>query len=166
MGRGGARRGNPARLPGMVPGAVAPELPAMSEVDVLGADLWATGVSTENHPIAPLREWLAARGAVPAASLVVMDGPARVLVAGIVTHRQRPSTAGGAVFINLEDETGVVNVICSPGLWTRHRGSAAQAPALIVRGRLKGAERPARSMRRAPRPLELALAVSRSRDFR
>jgi error-prone DNA polymerase len=158
--------GSPARLPGMVPGAVAPELPAMSEVDVLGADLWATGVSTENHPIAPLREWLAARGAVPAASLVVLDGPARVLVAGIVTHRQRPSTAGGTVFINLEDETGVVNVICSPGLWTHHRGSAAQAPALIVRGRLEGAGAARSVVAERLEPLELALAVSRSRDFR
>ena len=157
--------GSPARLPGMVPGAVAPDLPAMSEIDTLAADLWATGLSTDNHPLVPLREWLAARGVTPAASLVAM-APARVLVAGIVTHRQRPSTAGGTVFVNLEDETGVVNVICSPGLWARHRGSVASAPALLVRGRLEGAGAARTVVAERLEPLELAMAVGRSRDFR
>jgi len=137
----------------------------MSEIDTLAADLWATGLSTDNHPLAPLREWLAARGVTPAASLVAM-APARVLVAGIVTHRQRPSTAGGTVFVNLEDETGVVNVICSPGLWARHRGSVASAPALLVRGRLEGAGAARTVVAERLEPLELAMAVGRSRDFR
>ena len=46
-----------------------------------------------------------------------------MLVGGVVTHRQRPATAGGITFINLEDETGMLNVVCSPGLWQRYRGS-------------------------------------------
>jgi error-prone DNA polymerase len=158
--------GSPARLPGMVPGAVAPALPAMDEVDVLAADLWATGVSTESHPVAPLREWLARQGVAPAASLVEVDGPARVRVAGIVTHRQRPSTAGGTVFVNLEDETGVVNVICSPGLWAHHRGAVASAPALLVRGRLEGAGAARSVVAERLEVLELNMAVGRSRDFR
>jgi len=157
--------GRPERLPGMVPGASAPDLPEMGEVDELAADLWATGVSTDSHPLAPLREWLAARGVRPAAALVETD-PGRVLVAGIVTHRQRPSTAGGTVFINLEDETGVVNVICSPGLWSRHRGSVAQASALIVRGRLEGIGAARSVVAERLEALELAMAIGRSRDFR
>ena len=52
----------------------------------------------------------------------------RVLVGGIVTHRQRPATAGGITFINLEDETGMLNVTCSPGLWQRFR-RVARRPA-------------------------------------
>ena len=56
---------------------------------------------------------------------------------GVVTHRQRPESAKGTVFLNLEDETGMVNVICSPGAWERWRPVARGAPALLVRGRLE-----------------------------
>jgi error-prone DNA polymerase len=150
----------------MVPGAVAPALPAMNEVDQLAADIWATGVSTDNHPLAPLREWLDGRGVLPAASLGEAAGAGKVLVAGIVTHRQRPSTAGGTVFINLEDETGVVNVICSPGLWAHHRPAVASAAALVVRGRLEGAGAAPSVVAERLEVLELATAVGRSRDFR
>ena len=158
--------GRPERLPDMVPGAVAPKLAEMSEVDQLAADIWATGVSTDNHPLAPLREWLDGRGVRPAASLVEATAPGKVLVAGVVTHRQRPSTAGGTVFINLEDETGVVNVICSPGLWAHHRAAVASAPALVVRGRLEGAGAARSVVAERLEVLELAMAVGRSRDFR
>ena len=58
-------------------------------------------------------------------------------MAGVVTHRQRPESAGGAVFLNLEDETGLVNVICSRGAWVRWRHVARSSPALLVRGRLE-----------------------------
>jgi DNA polymerase III alpha subunit len=61
----------------------------------------------------------------------------RVRVGGIVTHRQRPATAGGVTFLNLEDETGMLNVICSPGLWQRYRRVARTSTALVVRGRLE-----------------------------
>ncbi|HQV20565.1 MAG TPA: OB-fold nucleic acid binding domain-containing protein, partial [Gordonia sp. (in: high G+C Gram-positive bacteria)] len=71
--------------------------------------------------------------------LSVADG-ARVLVGGAVTHRQRPATASGVTFINLEDETGMVNVVCSVGLWSRYRDLAHSAPALLVRGKLQNAE--------------------------
>jgi error-prone DNA polymerase len=54
-----------------------------------------------------------------------------------VTHRQRPATASGITFMNLEDETGLVNVICSVGVWTRFRRVARDAPALVVRGILE-----------------------------
>src|ERR671910_213305 len=61
----------------------------------------------------------------------------RIRVGGIVTHRQRPATAGGVTFMNLEDETGMLNVTCSPGLWQRYRRVARTSAALIVRGRLE-----------------------------
>ena len=59
------------------------------------------------------------------------------MVAGLVTHRQRPATASGITFMNLEDETGLVNIVCSPGAWKRHRRTARESPALIVRGILE-----------------------------
>ena len=57
-----------------------------------------------------------------------------------MTHRQRPATAGGTTFVNLEDETGLVNVVVSKGCWARHRQVVQTAPALLVRGRLENAE--------------------------
>jgi error-prone DNA polymerase len=61
----------------------------------------------------------------------------RILVAGIVTHRQRPATASGTTFLNLEDEHGLINVIVSKGCWQRHKHVALTAVALIVRGRVE-----------------------------
>ena len=60
-----------------------------------------------------------------------------VTVAGLVTHRQRPPTARGVVFISLEDETGMVNVICPPQVWERHQRMATAAPALLIQGRIE-----------------------------
>jgi error-prone DNA polymerase len=61
----------------------------------------------------------------------------RVWIAGLVTHRQRPATARGVTFLNVEDETGLVNVICGVGFWKRHRLVLRDASALIVRGLLE-----------------------------
>ena len=55
-------------------------------------------------------------------------------VAGVVTHRQRPHTASGMIFLNLEDETGLLNVSCRAGMWRRYRNIGRRAVALIVRG--------------------------------
>nr|WP_276511380.1 OB-fold nucleic acid binding domain-containing protein [Candidatus Frankia nodulisporulans] len=88
-----------------------------------------------------------------------------MLVAGVVTHRQRPATAAGTTFVNLEDETGLVNVICSPGLWTRHRTVARTATALVVRGRVERAQDVVNVI--AERMWPLSVSVPRqSRDFR
>jgi hypothetical protein len=67
--------------------------------------------------------------------LIGAEGPG--LVAGVVTHRQHPETANGAVFMNLEDETGHVNVIFSKGAWLRWKEVARREPALIIRGSLQ-----------------------------
>jgi error-prone DNA polymerase len=63
-----------------------------------------------------------------------------VKVAGVVTHRQRPMTAQGVTFLNLEDETGLVNVVVSKGCWARFRRVAQESPAMTIRGRLERAE--------------------------
>jgi len=125
------------RLPGIVTGLSAPQLPGMDDWEEAVADLWATGVSPDGHPIRFLRADLDRRGAVTAQELRSVPDGARVLVGGVVTHRQRPATAAGVTFVNLEDETGLVNVVVSRGCWQRHRVVARSAPALLVSGRLE-----------------------------
>ena len=102
--------------------------------------MWATGLSPDAHPVQFLRDQLAADGALPIAALGEVEAGTRIRVGGIVTHRQRPATAGGVTFVNLEDETGMLNVTCSPGLWQRYRRVARTSAALIVRGRLEKTE--------------------------
>jgi error-prone DNA polymerase len=134
---GAAAQERAGRLPGTATGISAPVLPGMDEVDRLVADVWATGLSPETHPAQFAREHLTSLGALPIETLRRVEDRRRVLVGGIVTHRQRPGTAGGITFINLEDETGLLNVVCSPGLWQRYRRVARSSPALLVRGRLE-----------------------------
>ena len=63
----------------------------------------------------------------PPSTLAGLDDGQKVLVGGVVTHRQRPATAAGITFINLEDETGLINVVCSKGCWARYRRAARTA---------------------------------------
>ena len=137
---GAAAQDKPDRLPGTVTGMTAPTLPGMADVDKLVADVWATGLSPDAHPAQFIRAELERAGALPIARLGRVEAGTRIRVGGIVTHRQRPATAGGVTFINLEDETGMLNVTCSPGLWQRYRRVARNSAALIVRGRLEKSE--------------------------
>ncbi|MBK4346895.1 error-prone DNA polymerase [Lacisediminihabitans changchengi] len=108
-----------------------------SGMEVLSADLWATGISPADHPVHYVRSALTDRGVHSAADLRTTESGRRIEVGGVVTHRQRPATASGITFMNLEDETGLVNVICSVGVWNRYRRVARDAPAIIVRGILE-----------------------------
>jgi error-prone DNA polymerase len=187
---GAVTQAGPDRLEGVVCGADAPTLPGMSEVEVAAADLWATGVAPDHHPVQFARAHLDRLGAVTVAGLDDVPHGRRVLVGGIVTHRQRPATAQGTIFFNLEDETGMLNVICSAGVWARHRRVARAAPALLVRGRLERAGIPSGHGAAIPfghgaaipfghgaggvtnlvaqgiEALSLSVAAARSRDFR
>ena len=129
----------PDRLAGVVTGTVPPQLPAMTAPEEARADLWATGVSPDGHPTRFLRDRLAADGVVTAADLRSVADGTKVAVAGVVTHRQRPHTAGGTTFVNLEDETGLVNVVVSRGCWVRYR-DVLGASALVVRGRVEAVD--------------------------
>jgi error-prone DNA polymerase len=169
---GAAAEARPDRLPGTVVGTDAPPLPKMDDLEEMSADLQTLGLSPGSDPIAFARAKLAGRGVVPNAELVKVPDGAKVLVAGVVTHRQRPATAGGTTFLNLEDETGLVNVICSPGCWARYRSAARSAVVLLVRGRLErgeGADPEAPSSSNVVaeylEEIDLAMALSPSRDF-
>ena len=125
------------RLEGIVVGASAPRLPEMSTVETTAADLWATGISPDHHPVEFARETLRERGVLRAADLAGATANRMVWVAGVVTHRQRPATAQGITFLNLEDETGLINVICSREVWARHRRVARSSAAVVVHGKLE-----------------------------
>jgi len=155
----------PDRLPGIVTGVEPPVLPGLSEPDTARADLWATGVSPDGHPTRFVRERLSVEGVLTAADLASVADRQRVVVAGVVTHRQRPPTAGGVTFVNLEDETGLVNVIVSKGCWAYHREVAAGAVALLVRGRAEVADGVVNVVAERLEPLLLA-SPGRARDFR
>jgi error-prone DNA polymerase len=162
---GAAATQRPDRLPGVGSSSHIPALPGMSELELAAADVWATGISPDSYPTQFLRADLDALGVVPADRLLSVPDGTRVLVAGAVTHRQRPATAQGVTFLNLEDETGMVNILCWPGVWARHRRLAQTASALLIRGQVQNATGAVTVV--ADRMGRLTMRVaSKSRDFR
>ncbi len=137
---GSVAQGGIDRLPGIVTGVEAPALPGMDDFEEARADLWATGMSPDGHPTRFLRDELDRLGVVTSIGLWDVEPGSRVLVGGVVTHRQRPATAGGTMFLNLEDETGLINVVVSKGCWAAHRRVALTAPAMLIRGRCERSE--------------------------
>ena len=162
---GAVAQSRPGRLPGIVTGDRPPTLPGMTPVEESVADLWATGVSPEGHPTRFLRERLTELGVVTSTGLWEVEPKSRVTIAGVVTHRQRPMTAQGVTFLNIEDETGLVNVVVSKGCWARYRTVARGAPAMVVRGRLERSEGVINVVADHLAPLPLAASTT-SRDFR
>jgi error-prone DNA polymerase len=133
--------------------------------EALAADLWSTGISTDDHPLAHFRDRLDERGALSSHAIRTAEPGRRVEVAGLVTHRQRPATASGITFLNLEDEHGLMNIICSQGVWSRYRRVVRDSPALIVRGMLeRSAEGVTNLLADRFEPLRVSVP-HRSRDF-
>jgi error-prone DNA polymerase len=154
---------DPGRL-AMAPGVEAPTLAGMEEQEAHRADLWATGISTR-HPLEFVREELVAQGCMTAEDVLGLHRmSASVRVAGVVTHRQRPSTSQGVIFFNLEDETGQLNVIVLPDIWDRYRLVARKSPALIIDGRVEYRDGVTNLVARAMEPV--GVYTLPSRDFR
>ncbi len=153
------------QLPDTTPGTAAPGLPAMTPVEQTFADLWATGISPDSHPVQHVRDRLADWGAVPAAELRGIEDGRKVIIGGLVTHRQRPPTAGGVVFMNVEDETGMVNVICPPGVWDRQRRVALESSALLIDGKLERGDGAINLLATRLAPFKVS-GGAKSRDFR
>ena len=138
---GGTRRTNlwaaamphPGPLFADPPREVSP-LAEMADVERLAADYAGTSVTLGPHPMSLRRAALRARGVRSARDLAGVEDGARVHVAGSVIVRQRPGTAKGFVFLSLEDETGIANVIVTPPLFARHRLALVSEPYLVVEG--------------------------------
>jgi error-prone DNA polymerase len=100
-------------------------------------DLWGTGVTTGPQPIAHFREELDRHRAIAAAQLGAQPNHLVCRVGGMVVTRQRPGTAKGFVFLTLEDETGLVNVIVNPAVYERNRRTIRSSSALVIEGMLQ-----------------------------
>lgn len=153
------------QLPGTASSYEAPMLPAFSAWDKLVADLNSTGISPGDHPMRHLRTALKSSGVLRAIDLKNAEPGRRVMVSGVVTHRQRPATANSITFLNLEDETGLVNVVCSQGAWKRFRRTVRESEALSVRGILeRSPEGVVNLLADYFEPLDLEVSI-KSRDF-
>ena len=153
-GRGGDPEDASSPLPEM-------DLPARLRADVAG-----TSVTVGPHPLALERAVLSARGVVPAGDLRRRRSGERVRVAGAVICRQRPGTAKGFVFLTLEDETGLANIIVRPDLYRANREVLVSAPVLEIDGVLQSDDAltvRAMAVRAAPPP---QAGTCPSRDFR
>jgi len=152
---------DPGRL-ALSPGVDAPGLAGMTVEEEHRADLWSTGVSAA-HPMSFVRDSLD-DCMTAAEALEVGRNRARVKVAGVITHRQRPGTAKGVYFLNLEDETGLLNIVVLPDVWSKHRHLVRKSPALIIHGRLEFYDGVTNIVARDFEPI--GIQTVRSRDFR
>ena len=130
-----------APLPGFLRGLDGaedpPALRAPSEGEDIGYDYAATGLTLGRHPLALLRPRLSARQVLRSADLEGIATGSLVKVGGIVMFRQRPGTASGVVFVSLEDETGIVNLICWPKVVEQQRAALLGSRLMLVEGELQ-----------------------------
>ncbi|HHO67507.1 MAG TPA: error-prone DNA polymerase, partial [Gammaproteobacteria bacterium] len=124
-------------LAGAAPAEAAPLLRPPGEGEDLVADHASLGLSLGRHPLALLRPRLRKRALLEADHLRRRPAGQRVRTAGLVTNRQRPGSASGVVFVTLEDETGVTQVVVWPDLAQRQRAVLLRARLLVVEGKLQ-----------------------------
>ena len=131
-------RGDAGPLAPSRPRLDPPPLPAMSRLETTDADYRLTGLSLNGHPMRHLRELLRPNGVRTSRELQQQgrDGD-RVAHAGMVICRQRPGTAKGFVFLSLEDETGILNVVVTPKRFERQALLISTTPLLLIRGTLQ-----------------------------
>jgi error-prone DNA polymerase len=145
-----------------------PLLAPPTEGQNIVADYRSQGLTLGRHPLALLREDLSADHVLAAAALRELPHGRVVRVAGIVTARQRPQSAGGVMFVTLEDETGFVNLIVWERVWSRARRIASNSRLLEVRGLLQkeGGVTHVVARQLVDRTAMLGNVVTQSRDFR
>jgi error-prone DNA polymerase len=112
-------------------------LPIATRFEEMQLDYKYMGLSLKAHPIGLAREWLARRGVVPISRLLELEPDRIVKIAGLVTSRQRPMTASGVVFMSLEDETGMANVVVWPKVFDSQRRVARGENLVMVTGKLQ-----------------------------
>jgi error-prone DNA polymerase len=113
------------------------ELPRLQPIEVLSLDYSRVRLSIDDHPMRYLREGLRRRSVITAEGLSSLPAGQRVCVAGLVTARQRPGTASGVVFITMEDETGIMNLILYSSVFERYRAAAQHSSLLLVTGKVE-----------------------------
>lgn len=131
-------RGPELPLAPMASQPVPQGLPPLEPIELTEADYRMTGLSLAGHPMKHLRELLTPNGVLSAREAIDhgYDGQ-RVAVAGLVICRQRPGTAKGFVFLTLEDETGMVNIVITPDRFEQQALLISTSPILLIRGTLQ-----------------------------
>jgi error-prone DNA polymerase len=143
----------------------ASPLAQMSIEERLNADFAGTGFTIGKHPMAYRREEMNALGVTPARQLARMRHGSRVRVAGCVIVRQRPGTAKGFVFLSMEDETGVANVIVTPDLFERSRFVLLGSHFLLIDGALQNADNTVSVKAARVEAIPARVAADLSHDF-
>ena len=131
----------------------------------LNADLRGTGITIGRHPMAHQRAWLDILKVTRAADLKNIRNGMWVRVAGWVIVRQRPGTAKGFVFLSLEDETGIANVIVTPQLFELNRLALVDYPFLLIEGVLQNQDNVISVKAKRVEPLQIKLENVGSHDF-
>lgn len=138
----------------------------MTTEERLAADYAGTGLTTGPHPIAYHRAELRAKGILAAKELETCRSGGWVRVAGCVIARQRPGTAKGFVFLSLEDETGIANIILTPDVFERDRLVVTRSRFLRIEGPVQNQDGVIHVKAQRIVPLEVTRVPVRSRDFR
>jgi error-prone DNA polymerase len=112
-------------------------LPPLEAIELLALDYGRVRLSIADHPLRHLRAKLRRKSVITAEELAQRPAGARVAVAGLVTARQRPGTASGVIFVTLEDETGVANLIFYSRVFETYRFAAQHSPLMLVRGKVE-----------------------------
>ncbi len=155
------------QLANVVTGAEPPQLPDMTAIEQASADFWSTSLSPDSSPVEFARPALKKRGVLSALDLETATPNRTVKVGGVVTHRQKPATAGGTIFVSLEDETGLINVICQKQVWARYKKVATTSKALLITGRLERYDGVVNLLASKIEPLSLTIASElKATDFR
>jgi error-prone DNA polymerase len=151
---------------GLSPPEPETELPVASAAEEITADFATTGLSVRSHPMAVVRPGLGSDRVRTVRELGRLPDRAPVEVAGMVIVRQRPETARGIVFVSLEDETGIANLVVMPDVYERFRPVMRGSPFLVARGRVERNGLVVNVRVDSMAPLALAPPVGdRARDF-
>jgi error-prone DNA polymerase len=145
-------------------GAASPLNP-MTLNERLNADLRGTGITIGRHPMAHQRAWLDTLKVTRAGDLKNMRNGMWVKVAGWVIVRQRPGTAKGFVFLSMEDETGIANIIVTPQLFETNRAALVNYPLLIIEGVLQHQDNVVSVKARRVEPMQVKIESMASHDF-
>jgi error-prone DNA polymerase len=137
----------------------------MTTDERLAADFAGTGLTTGPHPMAYARVELRARGLLTADDLTRCANEQWVRVAGCVIARQRPGTAKGFVFLSLEDETGIANVIVTPDVFEANRVTVTRSRFLRVEGRVQQQDGVLHVKAQKLEPIVVTTAETQSHDF-
>ncbi len=138
----------------------------MTIAERLNADYNGTGMTIGRHPMHFLREQMNELGVTTAKDLSKVPNGGRVRVAGSVIVRQRPGTAKGIMFLSMEDETGIANVVVMPDMFAERRLVLVTEPYLLVEGKVQNVDNVIHVLARRVERIEPITPAMSSHDFK